>query len=117
MFAPAALAAPAPHAAPASVGATQIAAAQQANQASSSNNSPGHGKGGADRSVTMMVRWPFTPYDAVELVLPLSPARPNMVLKMSLGDYRVSFIEDEGQLCYTEDGGSASVCTHCERNF
>ena len=32
-----------------------------------------------------------------------------MVLKKAFGDFRVSYIKDEGQLCHTEDGGWALV--------
>ena len=98
--------------APDSQGAAKVAAASRANQAGGSGKPPGRGKGGADYdtySVAVMVRWRVNPRDTPEAIYPLSPGRLGMVLKKAFGDFRVSYIKDEGQLCHTEDGGWALV--------
>ena len=98
--------------APDTQGAAKVAAASRANQAGGSGKSPGRGKGGSDYdtySVAVMVRWRVNPRDAPEAIYPLSPGRLGMVLKKAVGDFRVSYIKDEGQLCHTEDGGWALV--------
>ena len=96
-----------------SQGAAKVAAPSRANQAGGSGKSPGRGKGGSDYdtySVAVMVRWRVNPRDSPEAIYPLSPGRLGMVLKKAFGDFRVSYIKDEGQLCHTEDGGSARGC-------
>ena len=98
--------------APDSQGAAKVAAASRANQAGGGGKSPGKGKGGPDYdtySVTVMVRWRVNPRDSPEAIYPLSPGRLGMVLKKAFGDFRVSYIKDEGQLCHTEEGGWALV--------
>ena len=98
--------------APDSQGAAKVAAAPRANQAGGSGKSPGRGKGGSDYdtySVAVMVRWRVNLRDTPEAIYPLSPGRLGMVLKKAFGDFRVSYIKDEGQLCHTEDGGWALV--------
>ena len=98
--------------APDSQGAAKVAAASRANQAGGSGKSPGKGKGGLDYdtySVAVMVRWRVNPRDSPEAIYPLSPGRLGMVLKKAFGDFRVSYIKDEGLLCHTEDGGWALV--------
>ena len=98
--------------APDSQGATKVAAASLANQAGGSGRSPDKGKGGLDYdtySVAVMVRWRVNLRDCPEAIYPLSPGRLGMVLKKAFGDFRVSYIKDEGQLCHTEDGGWALV--------
>ena len=98
--------------APDSQGAAKVAVASRANQAGGSGKSPGKGKGGPDYdtySVAVMVRWRVNPRDSPEAVYPLSPGRLGMVLKKAFGDFRVSYIKDEGRLCHTEDGGWALV--------
>ena len=95
-----------------SQGAAKVAAASRANQAGGNGKSPGRGKGGSDYdtySVAVMVRWRVNPRDTPEAIYPLSPGRLGMVLKKAFGDFRVSYIKDEGQLCHTEDGGWALV--------
>ena len=89
-----------------------MAAASGANQAGGSGKSPGKGKGGPDYdtySVAVMVRWRVNPRDSPEAIYPMTPGRLGMVLKKTFGDFRVSHIKDEGQLCHTEDGGWALV--------
>ena len=61
-----------------------------------------------------MVKWRLKPRDPPESMWPLSPGRLGMVVKKSFGDFRVSDITDEGQLCYTEEGGWAMVWVHAE---
>ena len=56
-------------------------------------------------SVAVMVRWRVSPRDSAETSYPMSTGRLCMVLKKAFGDFRVSYIKDEGQLCPTEDGG------------
>ena len=98
--------------APDSQGAAKVAAASRATQAGGSGKSPGKGKGGPDYdtySEAVMVRWHVNPRDSPEAIYPLSPGQLGMVLKKAFGDFRVSYIKDEGQLCHTEDGGWALV--------
>ena len=98
--------------APDSQGAAKVAAASRANEAGGSGKFRGKGKGGPDYdtySVAIMVRWRVNPRDSPEAIYPLSPGRPGMVLKKAFGDFRVSYIKDEGQLCHTEDGVRALV--------
>ena len=95
-----------------SQGAAEVVAASPANQAGGGGKSPAKGKGGPDYdtySVAVMVPWCVNPRDSPEAIYPLSPGRLGMVLKKAFGDFRVSYIKDEGQLCHTEDGGWAPV--------
>ena len=85
-----------------------MTAAARANQAGGSSKPSGKGNGGPDYdtySVAVMVRWRVDPRDPLETIYPMSPGRLGMVLKKAFGDFRVSYIKDEGQLCHTEDGG------------
>ena len=85
--------------APDSQGVAKVAAASRANQAGGSGKPPGKGKGGPDYdtySVAVMVRWRVNPRDSPEAIYPLSPGRLGMVLKKAFGDFRVSYIKDEG---------------------
>ena len=102
---------PAPHA-PQFDGAARVAAVHRANKAGGGSKPPGKGKGGADYdkySVAMIVKWRINPQDPPEPIFLMSPGPQGMVLKKSLGDFRVSYIKDEGQLYYMEEGGSAIV--------
>ena len=56
-----------------------------------------------------MVKWRINPRNPPEPIFPMSPGRLGMVLKKTFGDFRVSHIKDEGQLCHTEEGGWAIV--------
>ena len=96
--------------APESEGAAGVTAAARANQAGGSRKPAGKGKGGADYdtySVAVMVKWRVNLRYPPEAIYPMSPGRLGMVLKKAFGDFRVSYIKDEGQLCHTEDGGWA----------
>ena len=59
--------------------------------------------------MAVMVWWCITPRNSPETIYPMTPGRLGMVLKKAFGDFRVSYIKDEGQLCQTEDGGWALV--------
>ena len=93
--------------APESEGAARVMEAVKAIQAGGSSKPPGKGKGGADYdtySVAVMVKWQINPRDPPEPMYPMSPGRLGMVLKKAFGDFRVSYIKDEGHLSHTEDG-------------
>ena len=97
---------------PDSEGAAKVATASRANQAVGNGKSPRKGNGGPDYntySVALMVRWCVNPRYSPEIIYPLSPGQLGMVSKKACGDFRVSYIKDEGQLCHMEDGGWALV--------
>ena len=56
-----------------------------------------------------MVKCCINPRDPLEPSFPMSPGRLGMVLKMAFGDFRVSYIKDDGQICHTEESGFAIV--------
>ena len=93
---------------PYSKGAATVTAAVKANQAGGGSKPSGKGKGGADYdtdSLAIMVNWRINPRDPPEPIFPMSPGRLGMVLKKAFGDFCVSYIKDEGQLCHPEEGG------------
>ena len=47
-------------------------------------------------SVAFMVKWRVNPRDPPEPIFPMSPGRLGIVLKKAFGDWRVSYIKDEG---------------------
>ena len=87
-----------------------MTAAAKANQAGRTRKPPGKGKGSTDYdtySVAVMVKWHVNTRNPPEPIFPMSPGRLGMVPKTAFGDFGVSYIKDEGQLCHTEDGGWA----------
>ena len=95
--------------APDSQGTTKVAATAQANHAGGSGKSPGKGQGGPNYDTYSVAVMRVNPRNSPEAFYPLSQRRLGRVLKKTFGDFRVSYIEDEGQLCHTGDGGWALV--------
>ena len=59
--------------------------------------------------MAIMVQRQINPRDPREPIFPMFPGHLGMVLKKAFGDFRVSYIKDEGQLCHTEEGVWAIV--------
>ena len=86
----------APHT-PESDGAARVAGVPRSNQVGGSNKPPGEAAADYDTyCLAVMVKWRINPRDPPESVFPMSPGRLGMVLKKAFGDFRVSYIKDEG---------------------